>query len=206
MRKATDVFGEWARIGKDEGMEEGHASSVDEMLKFSLKERNLINQRFNFLDLGCGNGWVVRKVINNNLCEIAIGIDGAEQMISKAKSRGKAEHYIHADITTYQPSVKFDLVHSMEVMYYLNDPFSIIERTEDSWLNSGGRLIIGIDLYYENIDSHSWEEKVNTPMLMLKESEWVDMFKEAGFTEVKSWRANKKNDSSGTLVLTGKKA
>ena len=58
MRKATDVFGEWARIGKDEGMEEGHASSVDEMLKFSLKERNLINQRFNFLDLGCGNGWV----------------------------------------------------------------------------------------------------------------------------------------------------
>ena len=206
MRKATDVFGEWARIGKDEGMEEGHASSVDEMLKFSLKERNLINQRFNFLDLGCGNGWVVRKVTNNNLCEIAIGIDGAEQMISKAKSRGKAEHYIHADITTYQPSVKFDLVHSMEVMYYLNDPFSIIERTEDSWLNSGGRLIIGIDLYYENIDSHSWEEKVNTPMLMLKESEWVDMFKEAGFTEVESWRANKKNDSSGTLVLTGKKA
>ena len=206
MRKATDVFGEWARIGKDEGMEEGHASSVDEMLKFSLKERNLINQRFNFLDLGCGNGWVVRKVINNNLCEIAIGIDGAEQMISKAKSRGKAEHYIHADITTYQPSVKFDLVHSMEVMYYLNDPFSIIERTEDSWLNSGGRLIIGIDLYYENIDSHSWEEKVNTPMLMLKESEWVDMFKEAGFTEVESWRANEKNDSSGTLVLTGKKA
>ena len=206
MRKATDVFGEWARIGKDEGMEEGHASSVDEMLKFSLKERNLINQRFNFLDLGCGNGWVVRKVINNNLCEIAIGIDGAEQMISKAKSRGKAEHYIHADITTYQPSVKFDLVHSMEVMYYLNDPFSIIERTEDSWLNSGGRLIIGIDLYYENIDSHSWEEKVNTPMLMLKESEWLDMFKEAGFTEVESWRANKKNDSSGTLVLTGKKA
>ena len=206
MRKATDVFGEWARIGKDEGMEEGHASSVDEMLKFSLKERNLINQRFNFLDLGCGNGWVVRKVINNNLCEIAIGIDGAEQMISKAKSRGKTEHYIHADITTYQPSVKFDLIHSMEVMYYLNDPFSIIERTEDSWLNSGGRLIIGIDLYYENIDSHSWEEKVNTPMLMLKESEWVDMFKEAGFTEVESWRANKKNDSSGTLVLTGKKA
>ena len=206
MRKATDVFGEWARIGKDEGMEEGHASSVDEMLKFSLKERNLINQRFNFLDLGCGNGWVVRKVTNNNLCEIAIGIDGAEQMISKAKSRGKAEHYIHADITTYQPSVKFDLVHSMEVMYYLNDPFSIIERTEDSWLNSGGRLIIGIDLYYENIDSHSWEEKVNTPMLMLKESEWVNMFKEAGFTEVESWRANKKNDSSGTLVLTGKKA
>ena len=39
MRKATDVFGEWARTGKDEGMEEGHASSVDEMLKFSLKER-----------------------------------------------------------------------------------------------------------------------------------------------------------------------
>ena len=206
MRNATEVFGEWAENGKDEGMEKGHASSVNEILKFALKERNLINKNFNFLDLGCGNGWVVRKLINEPLCNIAHGVDGAKQMISNAKKRGEEEHYIHSDISDYQPSTRFDLVHSMEVMYYLSDPLSVIKKIEDSWLNSDGRLIIGLDLYYENEDSHSWEAKINTPMLMLKEYEWSDLFKQAGFIDVESWRVNKRQDWAGTLVVTGKKA
>ena len=57
MREATDVFGEWAEIGKDIGMAEGHAVSVDEMMNFALKERLNIGKNFSFLDLGCGNGW-----------------------------------------------------------------------------------------------------------------------------------------------------
>ena len=94
----------------------------------------------------------------------------------------------------------------MEVMYYLSDPLKIIKKIENTWLKPNGRLIIGIDQYYENADSHSWESKVNTPMLMLKEVEWVDMLNQAGFTEVENWRANKSNDWAGTLVITGKKA
>ena len=39
MRKATDVFGEWAEKGKDIGMETGHSIAVDEMVTFALKER-----------------------------------------------------------------------------------------------------------------------------------------------------------------------
>ena len=206
MRNATEVFGEWAENGKDEGMEKGHASSVNAILKFALKERNLINKSFNFLDLGCGNGWVVRKLINEPLCNIALGVDGAEQMISNAKKRGEEENYIHSDIEDYQPCTRFDLVHSMEVMYYLSDPLSVIKKIEDSWLNPDGRLIIGLDLYYENEDSHSWEAKVNTPMLMLKESEWIDLFNQAGFLDVESWQVNKSQDWAGTLVVTGKKS
>lgn len=206
MRNAIEVFGEWAENGKDEGMEKGHASSVNAILKFALKERILINKSFNFLDLGCGNGWVVRKLINEPLCNIALGVDGAEQMISNAKKRGEEENYIHSDIEDYQPCTMFDLVHSMEVMYYLSDPLSVIKKIEDSWLNPDGRLIIGLDLYYENKDSHSWEAKVNTPMLMLKESEWIDLFNQAGFLDVESWQVNKSQDWAGTLVVTGKKS
>ena len=205
MRKATDVFGEWAEIGKDEGMEKGHSASVDEMLEFSLNERAQINRKFKSLDLGCGNGWVVRRVIKNPLCKEAIGVDGAEQMITIAKSRGETEQYIHSDINFYNPNTKFDLIHSMEVMYYLNDPLSILKKINKSWLKPDGRLIIGIDLYYENQDSHSWEEKVNTPMLMLKELEWIDLLNQSGLVEIKSWRANQNNEWAGTLVLTGKK-
>ena len=43
-------------------MEKGHAVSVGDMLNFALKERVDKGKKFSFLDVGCGNGWVVRKV------------------------------------------------------------------------------------------------------------------------------------------------
>ena len=205
MKKATDVFGEWAENGKDIDMEEGHAISVEKMLNFSLDERALINKNFSFLDIGCGNGWVTRKVSTNPLCSKAIGIDGAEQMIRNAKSRGGSEEYLCTNIDEYNPEIKFDLIHSMEVMYYLSNPGDIIQKISDLWLKDNGRLIIGIDLYYENNDSHNWQEKVGTPMLMLKESEWIELLNKAGLKEVQSWRANRGDEWAGTLVLTGKK-
>ena len=158
-----------------------------------------------FLDIGCGNGWVTRKVSTNSLCSKAIGIDGAEQMIKNAKSRGGAEEYLCTNIDEYNPEIKFDLIHSMEVMYYLSNPGDIIQKISDLWLKDNGRLIIGIDLYYENNDSHNWQEKVGTPMLMLKESEWIELLNNAGLKEVQSWRANRGDEWAGTLVLTGKK-
>ena len=204
MRKPIDVFDEWAELGKDKGMEDGHASSVSKMLKFSLDERSVIGNDFKFLDLGCGNGWVVRKVINNPLCKRATGIDGASQMIKLAKSKVIAnEEYLVADIDNYQPLQPFDLILSMEVLYYLKDPATVIKKIHKSWLNPNGRLIIGIDLYYENHDSHTWQDKIGTPMLMLKEDEWVGLMIDAGFREIQSWRVNAYKKWSGTLVLTG---
>jgi trans-aconitate methyltransferase len=175
------------------------------MLNFALQERANIGKNFSFLDLGCGNGWVARNVSKNSLCAKAVGIDGAEQMIINAKKTGGQVDYILADINSYTPPMRFDLIHSMEVLYYLDDPASKVKNLCDHWLEEQGRLIIGIDHYYENLDSHSWEEKVGTPMLMLKEAEWLDIFNESGLGDIKSWRSNESKDWAGTLVLTGKK-
>ncbi len=205
MKDAVAVFNEWAELDKDLGMEKGHADAVTEMLDFALKERQRINNNFTFLDLGCGNGWVVRKVIENPLCINASGIDGAPQMIENAIKRGDGEEYILANIDEHEPTQKYDLIHSMEVLYYLENPAAILKKIANSWLNEGGRLIVGIDLYHENSDSHSWEDKVGTRMLMFKETEWVNFFRQAGLNDVTSWRANQSKDWAGTLVLTGKK-
>ena len=205
MKDAVAVFNEWAELDKDLGMEKGHADAVTEMLDFALKERHRININFTFLDLGCGNGWVVRKVIENPLCINASGIDGAPQMIANAIKRGDGEEYILANIDEHEPTQKYDLIHSMEVLYYLENPVATLKKIANSWLNEEGRLIVGIDLYHENSDSHSWEEKVGTRMLMFKEAEWVNFFRQAGFNDVTSWRANQSKDWAGTLVLTGKK-
>ena len=201
MKKATEVFGEWAVKGKDKGMEKSHALPVGAMLDFILPKKN----NFTFLDLGCGNGWVVRKVAKNPLCIRAVGIDGAEKMISNAKSLSKdSTEYILADIDTFQSVEKYDIIHSMEVLYYLDNPKEVIKKISEDWLKDNGRLIIGIDHYYENLESHSWQDKVGTRMLLLKEEEWLEMFKEAGFKQIESWRANKNSEWEGTLVITGK--
>ena len=203
MRQPTDVFGEWAEIGKDRGMEDSHAIAVNEMINFALKERLEIGEKFSFLDLGCGNGWVARLTANNALCRQSIGIDGAQQMISNAQSRGGKTKYILADINTFNSPEKYDVIHSMEVLYYLENPLDVVKRISDSWLNKNGRLIVGLDHYYENKDSHSWQEEIDTPMLMLKAAEWVQMFKKAGLNEVETWYSNKHADWNGTLVITG---
>jgi 2-polyprenyl-3-methyl-5-hydroxy-6-metoxy-1,4-benzoquinol methylase len=126
-------------------------------------------------------------------------------MIKAAISRGGDEEYFTADINSFHSLKKYDLIHSMEVLYYLENPTDVINNIAKSWLNDGGRFIAGIDLYYENKHSHSWQEKVGTPMLMLKESEWIDIFKMSGLQNITSWRANQNKDWPGTLVLTGTK-
>ena len=203
MRKVRDVFDEWAESGKDLGMETGHADAVEEMLEFSLKERSEIGEQFSFLDLGCGNGWATRNVYREPLCNRAVGVDGANKMIINARSRGLGENYVHADLATYDPKEKFDLIHSMEFVYYLADPEELIHRIVNSWLNEGGRLIFGLDFYFENTESHTWPKKLNIPMFMLKEIEWINLFKATGLKEVTSWRANETMDWAGTLVITG---
>ena len=200
MRKATDVFGEWAAKGKDEGMEKNHAIPVKEMIDFIFSNRK---KKFSFLDLGCGNGWVVREIVKNPLCYRAVGIDGAENMISKANSLSDSNEYILGDINSFNSKEKYDVIHSMEVLYYLDNPKEVIKKISNSWLEDNGRLIIGIDHYYENTASHSWQDKVGTRMLMFNEKEWILMFKEAGLQNVQSWRANKSSDWEGTLVITG---
>ena len=205
MRIATEVFSEWAEKGKDIGMEKGHALAVEDMISFATEERINLKRNFSFLDLGCGNGWVVRRVETDPLCVRAVGIDGAKQMIEKATQGDSKSEYLHKNIDTYSSPDKFDLIHSMEVLYYLENPALTVKKIADSWLNEGGRLIAGVDLYYENQESHSWEDRVGTKMMMLKEAEWMEIFSSAGLQEVESWRSNQSQDWAGTLVLTGKK-
>ena len=205
MRIATEVFGEWAEKGKDIGMEKGHALAVEDMISFATEERINLKRNFSFLDLGCGNGWVVRMLENNQLCVRSVGIDGAKQMIEKASEDTSKSEFLLENIDTYSSPDKFDLIHSMEVLYYLENPALTVKKIADSWLNEGGRLIAGVDLYYENQESHSWEDRVGTKMMMLKEAEWIEIFSSAGLKEVKSWRSNQSQTWAGTLVLTGKK-
>ena len=79
-------------------------------------------------------------------------------MIYKAKNYNSKNHYTCADLDTWIPSSPVDIVHSMEVAYYLKDPFAFLQNVYNSWLIKGGVLILGLDFYKENAVSHSWPE------------------------------------------------
>ena len=88
-KPATEVFSNWALIGKDEGMERGHANSVKAMLELALP---MVRDDFTAIDLGCGNGWVTRMLSELGATH-SEGVDGAVEMINKAKSLDDAHKY-----------------------------------------------------------------------------------------------------------------
>ena len=93
-RDPIDIFDEWADLDKDFGMEKNHKSSVKGMLECVLDKKT----PYSFIDAGCGNGWVVKRMSNTSSCDVAVGIDGAEKMISKAKLHDTRSKYYQLNI------------------------------------------------------------------------------------------------------------
>lgn len=201
-RIPTTVFSEWAATGRDERMAKGHEVAVNNMLEYALKDK----KNFTFIDAGCGNGWVVRLVKALKGCLSASGVDGAQMMIEKALSIDPAGVYHHAYLSNWSPNKKVDIVHSMEVVYYLSDPEAFIANVYRDWLKKDGRLIVGLDFYKENAVSHSWPEDCGVSIMqLLPIAAWISFFTKVGFNNIQSWRVDEKENWAGTLVITGLK-
>ena len=202
MDTPINVFSEWAQNGKDEGMEKHHRDSVMNMLDFACNGLS----EYSLIDAGCGNGWVIRHTSNDDKCSCAIGVDGSSNMITKAKRLDNKNQYYCEDLLNWIPSKKVDIVHSMEVFYYFEDPALLINHITKNWIKKEGRLIMGIDFYYENISSHSWQKDCGISIMKLhSEKEWKVFFENAGLKDVKSWRNGQDKDWGGTLIVTGTK-
>lgn len=202
-KSPVEIFSDWVDLGKDEGMEINHKEAVDEMLKAVITSNN----SFSFIDAGCGNGWVVRKVSKLKNCESSIGVDGSLKMINKARRLDNINEYICAELSTWKPKNKKDIVHTMEVLYYFKKPLIVLENIFENWINENGKFIMGIDFYYENKTSHDWPEKTNVDtMTLLNIKQWEKLVINAGFKNVRSWTVGKKNNWNGTLIISATKS
>lgn len=201
-RDATEVFSEWADKGKDGGMEKGHARSVHAMLELAGVPRD---SHYSAIDVGCGNGWVCRRIAQDQMCTHVVGVDGSARMIEKAHSIDEQGEYHLAMLPDWMPKQTFDLIHTMEFLYYLHDPQSMLKKFNDAWLNSGGILVAGLDHYLENEDSLSWPDALNVHMTTLGIEQWKTAMLDAGFVDVEVHQVGQKENFIGTLVLIGKK-
>jgi 2-polyprenyl-3-methyl-5-hydroxy-6-metoxy-1,4-benzoquinol methylase len=125
MNSVNTIFDKWAKNGRDELMEKEHGKNVMKFL-----ETISFDKPFLFLDVGCGNGWVVRKIAEENNCKKAIGIDKSKNMILQANAKKKTnkEKYICKSIESLRYKNKFDFIFSMESLYYVDSIEIALEK------------------------------------------------------------------------------
>ena len=201
---AIDVFDKWAQNGKDEGMKRNHLSSY-QYIKSIIHNQYHHSQNLKLADVGCGNGWASGDLLEEKYIKKVCGYDGANKMIEKAKKTIKGPSFFNMDLNNWEPGQKFDIIYSMEVIYYLDQPNQFIDRCYKNWLNPNGLFIAGIDHYQENESSLSWAEDLNVNMKTKTINEWKEALITNQFVDTGAMQVNQKEGWSGTLIFWGKK-
>ena len=206
MDVVRETFDKWAKIGRDKLMEREHTKAVSKFLESISFEKD-----FSFLDIGCGNGWVVRKISKIKTCKKAVGIDKSKFMIKNAISKKKTvkEHYIQSDIESWNYKGKFDFIFSIESLYYSESLEKALAKIF-KLLKPGGKFFCGTDFYKDNKATSRWSKQMRVPMHLRSKSEWIKLFKDVGFKtktrQVKDSKNRKKwKREFGTLFIIGAK-
>ena len=186
MSKVIELFDEWARNGRAEGMEAGHAPAA--RMAF---ERLKLGPAGRYLDIGCGDGYTVRWAAAAAPQGRAVGLDASAEMIALARrlSSGLSnlEFVTGGFPETDLPAGPFDAVFSMEVFYYLADLDAAMKKVHDL-LRPGGRFACVVDFYGENKASHSWPADLGVSMTLLDASGWAAAFQRAGLPVIEQKR------------------
>ena len=163
------IFDNWALKDKDKGMEKGHASSVSSMLKIINNRTDILKNNFNFLDFGCGNGWVVRQFSNNSLCNLSVGVDGSKNMIQKSilkDSKGKYyETYMIDFDSVFMPKNKQDFYNNIifdrgEQNYIWPPEINLISKRNSDYKRVGTDTRNIFSKYYKETKFSEYLEKV----------------------------------------------
>lgn len=206
MEQVRKKFDTWAQNGRAELMEVEHGKNVSKFLQTIS-----FDKPFTFLDVGCGNGWVIRKIAKEDKCKKAVGIDISKKMIvqSKKKSSNNKESFFHTDIGSWKYKGKFDFIFSMESLYYVNSIERALEKIF-KLLKPGGQFFCGTDFYTDNKATARWADIMKIQMHLHSKKEWKKFFQNAGFEvktkHIKDSKSKKKwKREFGTLFIIGTK-
>jgi ubiquinone/menaquinone biosynthesis C-methylase UbiE len=200
------TFDKWAQNGRAELMEIEHGKNVSKFLQTVS-----FDKPFTFLDVGCGNGWVVRKIAKEEKCKKSIGIDKSKKMILEAikKNNIGKEKFIHTDIETWKYRGKFDFIFAMESLYYADSIEIALEKIY-KMLKPGGEFFCGTDFYTDNKATARWASIMKIQMHLHSKKEWKKFFQNTGFLvktkHIKDLKNSKKwKREFGTLFIIGTK-
>jgi SAM-dependent methyltransferase len=181
-----EEFNRWADAGRGEEMERDHWPITQPTLEWmNLRPTD------NVLDIGCGAGWLSRILAKRVPEGRVVGMDISDEMIHR--SRHKSVEFPNLVFVVggvheipWEANF-FDKAISVESSYYWPDPARGL-REICRVLREGGSAWILINYYRDNPHCHQWGAVLAIPTRLLSADEWAQLFRDAGFAEVKHRR------------------
>ena len=96
------------------------------------------------LDVGCGEGWLVREL--SHVVDHVIGVDPDEESVAKARSYGPRDgvDYIVGDFLTYPfERASFDLIASVAALHHMDEE-AALRRMAELLRPSGTLVVVGL--------------------------------------------------------------
>ncbi len=181
-----EEFNRWAEAGRGEGMERDHLPIVLPVL-----EKMGLAAADNVLDVGCGSGWLVRRIAGMVPEGRVVGMDISDEMVRVAR-RASLEFSNVLLVSGEAEEIPWDgnfFSHaiSVESAYYWPEPAAGVKEVFRV-LRPGGRAWVLINYYRDNAYCHQWGKLLSVKTHLLGAEEWAGLFRAAGFAQVEQER------------------
>ncbi len=186
-------FNRWAETGRGEGMEQDHLPITLPVLE---KMRLAVDE--NVLDVGCGAGWLSRRIARMVPEGRVVGMDVSDQMIRLARRTSVEQDnalYVTGEVAEIPWEANFfTQAISVESAYYWPEPAAGLKEIHRV-LRPGGRFWMLINYYRDNPHCHQWGPLLAVKTHLLLAEEWAQLFGGAGFANVGEERVADKSPS-----------
>jgi arsenite methyltransferase len=181
-----EEFNRWAEAGRGEGMEQDHLP-----IALPVVEKMGLVAADNVLDVGCGSGWLSRRLAKRVMEGRVVGMDISDEMIRVARRTSlDFENILYATGEVAEIPWEanfFNHAISVESAYYWPAPAAGV-REIFRVLRPGGAAWILINYYRDNPHCHQWGPLLAVPTHLLSAEEWMEFFRATGFGEVEQER------------------
>ena len=177
-----EEFNRWAEAGRGDGMEQDHLP-----ITLPVLEKMKLAATDNVLDVGCGSGWLSRRIGKLVPEGRVVGMDVSDEMIRVAR-RASLDHdnilFMTGEVgeIPWEPNF-FTHAISVESSYYWPDPAAGVQEIRRVLRPGGGAWIL-INYYKDNPYCHQWGPLLAIPTHLLAAEEWVEKFRASGFSKV----------------------
>ena len=172
-------FDEWARSGKDRGMEDRHWHTAKHVL-----ERVPTEPGDTVVDLGTGSGYALRALRETRDIGRGYGVDRSPAMLRNARSYTDDPRigFVRADFECLPFAAgSVDHVVTMEAFYYADDPRAALRELRRV-LRPGGTAHVAVNFYEENVHAHDWGDGMAVDLTRWSGADYRAAMREAGLS------------------------